>query len=82
MLAPCKVSVPVPDLARPMPEPLIMPEAVRLLLALTFHVWLAPRVMGMAKVRLTVEVDMSMPPEPSVSGPAPVTLMAAAAPAT
>ena len=74
--------MPKPALVRPINEPLMIPEAVKVLPEFAFQVWLAPSAIGVPKVRSTAADDISMPPDPSVSGPAPVTPMAVKALAT
>ena len=70
--APLRVSVPAPALVRLRPVPLIPPEAVNDFPEATLHVWLAPRTTAFASVKLFAEYDISIPPMPRVSVPAPV----------
>ena len=77
-----KFSVPVPlSLVMPNAVPEMMPDMVNDFAALMFHVWLALKAMGLAKVTLTVEVDALMPPA-LVRTPAPVMDMSVSAAVT
>ena len=77
-----RLSVPVPlSLVMPKAVPEMIPEMVKDLDALMFQVWLALKVMGLAKVMLFAEVAALMPPA-SVRMPTLVTVISVSAAVT